>query len=123
MTEATFAWLPAVIAAISAIIVAFIGYFAAKNQKKQTELIQAIDTKNEADRKRAEAKAEARRKESLLSMELMNATCRLCMITAKKITDQRINGDLKEAMDAANIAQHNYDTFIRQEACKIVSNL
>jgi hypothetical protein len=123
MTETTNVWLPSVIAAIAAILVALIGFFSARNQKKQTTLIKEMDEKNEIERKRTEAKSEARRKESLLSMELMNATCQLCMITAKKITDQKINGDLKCAMDAASKAQQNYDTFIRQEACKIVANL
>ena len=121
-------WLPAALAAFSAIAVAYIGYLTSRNQKKQnenqqkqSEMIKQIADSAVKERKDVEERAEARRKESLLSMELMNATCKLCMITAKKLTDQKLNGDVKEAMDAAGEAQRNYDAFIRRVACKVVS--
>ena len=66
--------------------------------------------------KRAESRSQRREKESRLAMELMYATCSLSLTTAKKLAGQHTNGDVEEAMTAADSAKEAYVDFVRDEA-------
>lgn len=67
---------------------------------------------------RMERRAERRSHEMRLSMELMYATCALSLTTAKKLAGMHTNGDVEEAMRAAEEAQEAYINFARDEAAK-----
>lgn len=93
----------AVIAGISAIIVAVIEKRASK------------------DRKRAEKRALVREKESRLSMELMAANCKLSVVTARAVNGMHNNGNVEEAMEAASKAQDEYERFLRDVVSRNVA--
>ena len=80
-----------------------------------------IERRNRQYNKRVEERAEKRAKESRLSMDLMYATCALSLTTAKKLANMHTNGDVEEAMNAADKAQKAYIDFARNEAAKIIS--
>ena len=73
--------------------------------------------------RRAEARAARREKESRLAMDLMYASCSLSLTTAKKLAGQHTNGDVEEAMAAAEAARTAYIGFIRSEAAHNVAKL
>ena len=73
--------------------------------------------------KRMEARAVRREKESRLAMDLMYATCSLSLTTAKKLAGQHTNGDVEEAMRAAETARTAYIGFVRSEAAHSVSKI
>ena len=73
--------------------------------------------------KRTEARAQRREKESRLAMELMYATCSMSLTTAKKLAGQHTNGDVEEAMRAAETARTAYIGFVRSEAAHSVSKI
>ena len=100
----------AVIAAASAVTIAIIEKRAADDRKKAEE-----------DRNRVEERAKIRERESRLSMEMMNATCALSLVAAKKLTGQHTNGDVEEAMTKARAAQAKYDDFIKDTVAHQVS--
>lgn len=80
-----------------------------------------IERRNRQYNKRVEERAEKRATESRLSMDLMYATCALSLTTAKKLANMHTNGDVEEAMDAADKAQKAYIGFVRNEAAKTIS--
>ena len=73
--------------------------------------------------KRYEHRAARRATESRLAMDLMYATCSLSLTTAKKLAGQHTNGDVEEAMDAAEAARTAYIGFVRSEAAHNVSKI
>ena len=56
-------------------------------------------------------------------MDLMYANCALALTTAKKLAGQHTNGDVEEAMEAAEAAQTAYIDFVRSEAAHNVSKI
>ena len=72
-----------------------------------------IERRNAKQNKKTEARAEQRALESRLSMDLMYANCALSLTTAKKLANMHTNGDVEEAMDAAQKAQDAYNDFLR----------
>ena len=56
-------------------------------------------------------------------MDLMYATCSLSLTTAKKLAVQHTNGDVEEAMRAAETARTAYIGFVRSEAAHSVSKI
>lgn len=102
----------AVIAGMSAILVAVIEAFAAHDRRQSRE-----------DRERAEKRAARRAEESRLSMDLMNANCALALTTAKKLAGMHTNGDVEEAMTAAKEAQEHYLDFLQKQAAAQVSKV
>ncbi len=87
---------------VCSIIVAIVEVRGAKERKESRE-----------EAARAEKRGARRAEESWLSMELMSASCKLGVVTAKAVTNQHINGDVEEAMEAAKEAQEKYDAFLR----------
>lgn len=79
----------------------------------------AVTTKRQ--NKKIDERAERRAMESRLSMDLMYASCALSLTTAKKLANMHTNGDVEEAMEAANKAQDAYINFIRTEAAKTIT--
>lgn len=75
-----------------------------------------IERRNLAQNKRIEQRAERRAMESRLSMDLMYANCALSLTTAKKLANMHTNGDVEEAMKAAEIAQKAYNDFVKDTA-------
>lgn len=73
--------------------------------------------------RRAEARAARRAKESRLAMDLMYANCSLSLTTAKKLAGQHTNGDVEEAMAAAEAARTAYIGFVRSEAAHNFSKI
>ena len=71
----------------------------------------------------ADARAARRATESRLAMDLMYATCSLSLTTAKKLAGQHTNGDVEEAMRAAETARTAYIGFVRSEAAHSVSKI
>ena len=57
------------------------------------------------------------------AMDLMYATCSLSLTTAKKLAGQHTNGDVEEAMRAAETARTAYIGFVRSEAAHSVSKI
>lgn len=80
-----------------------------------------IERRNFLQNKRVEERAKRRAEESLLSMDLMYANCALSLTTAKKLANMHTNGDVEEAMQAAEKAQTAYNTFIRNTASKTLT--
>ena len=56
-------------------------------------------------------------------MDLMYATCSLSLTTAKKLAGQHTNGDVEEAMRAAETARTASIGFVRSEAAHSVSQI
>lgn len=78
--------------------------------------VAVIERRNYVQNKRTEKRAEQRAYESRLSMDLMYANCALSLITAKKLANMHTNGDVEEAMQAAEKAQEAYNDFLRDTA-------
>lgn len=81
-------------------------------------LVAVVERRNKKQVDRTEKRAERRAMESRLAMDLMYANCSLALITAKKLANMHTNGDVEEAMDAADAAQKAYIGFVRDEAAK-----
>ena len=81
------------------------------------------ERRSRASSKRSEARAARREKESRLAMDLMYASCSLSLTTAKKLAGQHTNGDVEEAMAAAEAARTAYIGFVRSEAAHNVSKI
>jgi uncharacterized protein YsxB (DUF464 family) len=75
--------------------------------------VAVVERRNFKQNKKIEERAEQRAKESRLSMDLMYANCALSLTTAKKLANMHTNGDVEEAMDAAQKAQDAYNDFLR----------
>lgn len=86
----------AAIAAVSGIAVAVIG----RNTTKQN--------------KRAEEHAEARQRESLLSLQMMDATLQLSVVTSNALTGGHNNGNVERAREAAQKVGDAYTKFMQE---------
>ncbi len=69
-----------------------------------TVLAAGAEYRSRKSARRADARAARRATESRLAMDLMYATCSLSLTTAKKLAGQHTNGDVEEAMRAAETA-------------------
>lgn len=65
----------------------------------------------ESSRKVAEERAEERKKESLLSLRLMNANCSLTVGTAMAIKHGRCNGEMEQGLKDVEDAMKEYQEF------------
>ena len=82
-----------------------------------------VETRADKARKRSDARAERRAKESRLSMDLMSATCELSVVTAVAMREGHTNGTLEPALQKAQVAQDNYKSFLRDEAARAVAKV
>ena len=88
-----------------------------------TVLAAGAEYRSRKSARRAEARAARRATESRLAMDLMYASCALSLTTAKKLAGMHTNGDVEEAMEAAEKAQGAYQSFARDEAAKNFTKL
>lgn len=102
-------WLGYIIAGASAVLVAVIEARAGRERKLS-------DEERRTEARRSDTRAARRAEESLLSMELMGATCALSVVTAKAVTHQHVNGDVEAAMREAENARKNYAAFVERLA-------
>ena len=72
-----------------------------------------VEKRADKDRKRSQARADRRERESRLSMELMSATCELSVVTATAMREGHTNGTLEPALKKAEKAQGDYENFLR----------
>ena len=84
-------------------------------------VIAIVETRRSKDAKRIEERAHNRAEESRLSMALMEATCMLAIVTAKKVTNKEVNGDMEEALEAARLARKDYDKFVGKAAANHIN--
>ncbi len=84
-------------------------------------LVAVIGGAFQKDKRKTEERAALRAEENLLSMKLMSATCAVSLVTAKAVFNQKTNGDVEEAMDAAKEAQEDYFAFIDGVAAKKIA--
>lgn len=82
-----------------------------------------IEVRVAKDRKRTDARAAIRARESRLSMEMHEANTLLGIVTAKAVTHQHTNGDVEEAIEAAEKAQKKYRSFVADIASEQVTKV
>ena len=75
------------------------------------------------NQKAANVRALRREEESRLSMALMGATCSLGIVTAKALTNQKLNGNVEEAMEQAEDAQKEYQGFLQRVTAASVAKI
>ena len=94
---------PTILEAVTTITVAVIaGLFAIDSRKRKTR-------QTEVDKR-----SEIRAKEGHLAIELLAATVDLGVATATAIKDNKVNGNMEEAMKGAKEAQTAYQKFLRE---------
>lgn len=86
-------------------------------------IICIIEVRATRDRKRTEARAAVRAKESRLAMKMQAANTELGVVTAKAVTHQHANGDIEEAIKAAEKAQQEYQAFLEEIASEHVTKI
>ena len=64
--------------------------------------------------KKSERHSELRRRESLLSLEMMDATLKLSVVTANALTGGHNNGNVAVARERAGSAGEKYEQFLRE---------
>lgn len=88
-----------------------------------TVLAALAERRSRLSAKRSEVRAQRRERENRLAMDLMYANCALSLTTAKKLAGMHTNGDVEEAMEAAEAARTAYIGFVRSEAAHNVSKI
>lgn len=63
---------------------------------------------------KAEARGELRRKESLLSLRMIDATLQLSIVSANALTNGHNNGNVERAREAAAAAAEEYKKFMEE---------
>ena len=91
-----------IITSIASIVVAIIGGLFGINIKKQ----------NHREEK-SEQRATLRTKESRLSMKMMSASIELGIATAQAVKTGHANGEVTKAVEFADKAQHEYNSFLQ----------
>lgn len=97
----------AIISGATAVAVAIIGIFAARESKKNKEIAKWYDVR-----------AERRKKESLLSLKMLNATLELSIVCANALAGGHNNGNVEEARIAAKQARDEYEKFVIEMAAE-----
>ena len=105
------------VAGLCTIAVAIIGASSARDRKKAEE----DRAEAKAERDKAAARAAMRAQENRLSMAMQSANCKLAVVTAKAVLHQHTNGDVEEAMTAAQIAEEEYTEFIREVSAEKIT--
>ena len=101
-----------IISAFAVICVAVIESLAAMERKKAKTV-----------REKSERRAEARSRETMLAMQMMDASLELSLSTALAVEEHRLNGEMKSAREKARRAQEEYADFIRDVAAHQFSRI
>ena len=64
--------------------------------------------------RKSDRRSDLRRHESLLSLEMMDATLKLSVVTANALTGGHNNGNVAAARTAAKNVSEKYDQFMRE---------
>ena len=100
-----------IISSICTIAVAIIGALAQKSQAA-----------NAAYHEEERAARVAREEESRLSMQMMDATLQLSIVSANALTNGHNNGNVEEARRAAQSAKDQYDAFLRRTTASAINS-
>lgn len=106
----------AIISGSVALLIAVIEAFAARDRKRHQQDRERADQQHREMSERAKIRAE----ESMIAMRLNNASCKLSLVTAKAVTNRKVNGDVEEAIESAIDAQEEYEAFLRRVAAQSV---
>lgn len=93
----------AIIAGVSAVIVAIVGAIQIKSGKE------------------VRRQAELREKESLLSLRMMDATLQLSVVVSNALTGGHNNGNVERARQAATKVAEEYETFMKETLARELS--
>lgn len=99
-----------IISAVSVIIVAIIEWRASADRRLMKEA-----------QAEAEIRAEQREKESRLSMQMMDATLQLSVVTSNALTGGHNNGNVEAARRAAEDASRAYKQFLIEATAHSIS--
>lgn len=94
-----------IITAIAMIIVAVIEWRSQKDRKEMAKIQKEVDIKSAQ-----------REKESRLSMQMMDASLQLSVVTANALTGGHNNGNVEAARQAAQEASAAYKAFLMEAA-------
>lgn len=70
---------------------------------------------------RMEARAALRQRESMLSLQLMDATLQLSVVTSNALTGGHNNGNVAKAREAADKAAADFEAFMREVTAHEIS--
>jgi len=98
------------IPALATVIIAIIEALAAHERRE-----------NSKERKATEERAEVRKKESRLSMDMMYTTSEMCDVLCIALQGGKTNGNVEEARDKAKKAREAYTDFLRDQTASKVS--
>ena len=91
----------AAISGVTAIAVAIIGIFSAREAKKNKQLSEEYNQK-----------LEKRKRENLLVLKMLNATLELSIVCANALAGGHNNGNVEESREAAKSAREAYENFM-----------
>lgn len=99
-----------IMSSLTMVVVAIINYRATVDRKKQEER-----------EKKEDRRAAQREKESRLSMQMMDASIQLSIVSANALTNGKNNGNVEEARKAAEAARIAYIDFLKDVAAHEVA--
>lgn len=111
----------AAMTALSAIIVAIIGAKIKQNNEEHRRLSEEAGKRAEEIEMKRERRAEVRKRESLLSLRIMDATLQLAIVNANALTGGHNNGNIERARLAAEEAASEYQEFMQEMTAHQVS--
>lgn len=86
-------------------------------------IVAIIEVRGASERKRSEARAERRAKESRLSMDMLFSTSEMCDVLCIALQGGKINGNVESAREAARKAREAYQSFLRDQAANQVTKI
>lgn len=86
-------------------------------------IVAIIEVRGQRDRKRADARAERRARESRLSMDMMFSTSEMCDVLCIALQGGTVNGNVEHARAEADRAREAYRQFLRDQAATQVSKV
>lgn len=86
-----------------------------------TIICAVIASKAKQTNEKAEAHAELRRKESLLSLRMIDACLQLSVVSSNALTNGHNNGNVEKARAAAEAAANEYKKFMEEITAHEVS--
>lgn len=86
-------------------------------------IVAVIEVRGARDRKRTDARAERRAKESRLAMDMMFAVSEQCDVLCIALKGGHIDGNVDEARETARKARDAYQSFLREQAAVQVSKV
>lgn len=112
-----------VLTAFAAIMVAVINNRAKKRDSEAREWEESRTREmrefEEAREKREDERAKIRRRETMLIMEMIDATAQLSVVSANALTQGHNNGNVERAREAFEKATSEYEAFKREVAAGV----